>query len=73
VSGLTYFDKVWADHAIRTLEGSTDLLQIDRLILHELGGSQVLHAMARAGRTPDSRAQVFTIIEHLIATRAAFP
>lgn len=69
VSGLTYFDKVWADHAIRTLEGSTDLLQIDRLILHELGGSQVLHAMARAGRTPDSRAQVFTIIEHLIATR----
>ncbi len=69
MSGKTYFDKVWADHVIRSLDAQTDLLQIDRLILHELGGSQALHALDKAGREPDSRDQVFTIIEHLISTR----
>jgi 3-isopropylmalate/(R)-2-methylmalate dehydratase large subunit len=69
MSGQTYFDKVWADHVIRRLDERTDLLQIDRLILHELGGSQALHALDRAGRRPDSKAQIFTIIEHLISTR----
>ena len=69
MAGLTYFDKVWADHVIAPLDERSDLLQIDRLVLHELSGSQALHALERAGRSPDSRAQVFTIIEHLISTR----
>lgn len=66
---LTAFDKIWRDHLIAPLAGDTALLQIDRLVLHELSGSQAVRALAEAGRTPDSRAQVFTIIEHLISTR----
>lgn len=66
---LTAFDKIWRDHLITQLAGETALLQIDRLVLHELSGSQAVRALAEAGRTPDSRAQVFTIIEHLISTR----
>ncbi len=69
MSARTYFDKVWADHVIRPLDAQTDLLQIDRLVLHELSGSQAVRALAEANRTPDSRAQIFTIIEHLISTR----
>jgi len=66
---LTAFEKIWRDHVITPLAGDTALLQIDRLVLHELSGSQAVRALAEAGRAPDSRAQVFTIIEHLISTR----
>ena len=66
---LTAFEKIWRDHVIAPLAGDTALLQIDRLVLHELSGSQAVRALAEAGRAPDSRAQIFTIIEHLISTR----
>ena len=65
----TSFDKIWDDHVIARLGDDTDLLQIDRLVLHELSGSQAVRALAEAGRTPMCRGQVFTVIEHLISTR----
>ena len=65
----TAFDKMWDDHVIAKLSDDTDLLQIDRLVLHELSGSQAVRALAEAGRKPVSRGQVFTIIEHLISSR----
>lgn len=65
----TFLDKVWSDHVIAPLGGDVDLLQIDRLVLHELSGSQVVTALAKAGREPACREQVFTMIEHLISTR----
>ena len=65
----TFLDKVWADHVITRLQGDMDLLQIDRLVLHELSGSQVVRALSEAGRTPACRKQVYTVIEHLISTR----
>lgn len=65
----TYLDKVWDEHVIARLGDGADLLQIDRLILHELSGSQVVRALAEAGREPMSRGQVFTVIEHLISTQ----
>ena len=65
----TFFDKVWDDHLITALGPDTDLLQIDRLVLHELSGSQAMRALREAGHEPMNRGQVFTIIEHLISTR----
>jgi 3-isopropylmalate/(R)-2-methylmalate dehydratase large subunit len=44
-------------------------LQVDRLVLHEMSGSQAVRALSQAHRLPDSRGQVFTVIEHLISTR----
>lgn len=69
MSGTTFLDKVWNEHVIASLGEGTDLLQIDRLVLHELSGSQAVRALAEAGRTPMSRGQVYTMIEHLISTR----
>ena len=69
VTAQTFFDKVWRDHAISKLDEESDLLQIDRLVLHELSGSQALRALEEAGRSPISRNQVFTVIEHLISTQ----
>jgi 3-isopropylmalate/(R)-2-methylmalate dehydratase large subunit len=68
-SPRTFFDKVWDDHVVTNLGGDADLLQIDRLVLHELSGSQAVRALSNAGRTPASREQVFTVIEHLISTK----
>jgi 3-isopropylmalate/(R)-2-methylmalate dehydratase large subunit len=65
----TFFDKVWDDHVIAALGDDADLLQVDRLVLHELSGSQAVRALAEAGRQPMSRGQVFTVIEHLISTQ----
>jgi len=65
----TFFEKVWQDHVIKSLDANSDLLQIDRLVLHELSGSQALRALEEAGRQPARREQVFTIIEHLISTQ----
>jgi 3-isopropylmalate/(R)-2-methylmalate dehydratase large subunit len=65
----TFFDKVWDDHVIAKLGEDADLLQVDRLVLHELSGSQVVTALAKAGRQPMNKNQVFTVIEHLISTK----
>ncbi len=69
MSGTTFLDKVWNEHVIADLGENTDLLQIDRLVLHELSGSQAVRALAEAGRSPMNREQVYTMIEHLISTR----
>jgi len=69
VQPQTFFDKVWDEHVVTMLGQDTALVQIDRLVLHELSGSQAVRALDEAHRTPDSRAQVFTVIEHLISTR----
>jgi 3-isopropylmalate/(R)-2-methylmalate dehydratase large subunit len=65
----TFLEKVWDDHVIARLGEDADLLQIDRLVLHELSGSQAVTALAKAGRTPMAKEQVYTVIEHLISTR----
>lgn len=53
----TYFDKVWDDHLITALGQDLALLQIDRLVLHELSGSQAVRALAEHGRTPTAGAK----------------
>lgn len=65
----TAFDKMWDEHVICQLGEDADLLQIDRLVLHELSGSQAVRALAEAGRQPMSKGQIYTMIEHLISTR----
>ncbi len=65
----TFLEKVWAAHVIARLGDDNDLLQVDRLVLHELSGSQAVRALAEAGRAPLCPGQVYTLIEHLISTR----
>lgn len=65
----TAFAKMWDEHVIARCGDEADLLQIDRLVLHELSGSQVMRALAERGLQPASRGQVYTFIEHLISTR----
>jgi len=65
----TFFEKLWDQHVIAHLGQDTYLLQIDRLLMHELSGAQPLRALEAAGRRPDSPRQVFAMIDHLVATQ----
>jgi len=65
----TYFEKVWDEHAIADLGDSAWLLQIDRLLLHDVSGSVVMRELTAAGHAPDSPGQVFGVIDHLLVTR----
>lgn len=67
--GTTYFDKVWDQHVVRAYDGQTSLLQIDRLFLHELSGAIPLQNVQKSGRRVARPAQVFAVIDHLVATK----
>jgi len=65
----TFFEKVWSDHVIADLGDDTYLLQIDRLFLHEMSGSVAIEALEQSGRKPANPKQVYTVIDHVIASR----
>jgi 3-isopropylmalate/(R)-2-methylmalate dehydratase large subunit len=67
--GRTFFDKIWDDHVIAALGNDTYLLQVDRLVLHELSGAAPMRKLKSSGRAPDSPAQVFATIDHMVSTR----
>ncbi|MFZ2307617.1 MAG: 3-isopropylmalate dehydratase large subunit [Rhodoferax sp.] len=68
-TGLSYFEKVWDEHAIDNVGDGIWLLQVDRLFLHEVTGSVSLRELRRAGHSVDSPMQVSTVIDHVISTR----
>ena len=63
----TYFDKVWDQHVIGNLDGD-DLIQIDRLLIHESMGAGVLREMVAQGRTVAAPQQVFSFVDHAVDT-----
>ena len=66
--GRTLFDKLWDLHAIASLGEGTDLLLIDRILLHERTGSVALESLAEAGRAVAVPAQVFVTMDHIVDT-----
>ena len=49
MSVRTLFDKVWSSHVVAELSGGVSLLAIDRHLLHDLEGGQVLKRIADRG------------------------
>jgi len=64
----TCFSKLWDQHRIAHVDEHTDLLHIDRLLLHELTGSVTFQQLARSGNRPAAPETIFSIVDHLIAT-----
>ena len=62
----TFFDKVWDEHVIADLGDGACLLQIDRLLLHDVTGGAVMRELGP--RAPAAPGQVFGVIDHLLAT-----
>ncbi|MGE5129021.1 MAG: 3-isopropylmalate dehydratase large subunit [Sphingomonadaceae bacterium] len=64
----TLFDKVWDAHVIEPLGGGTDLLHVDRHMLHDLGGAKALAELAERGLTPRNPELAFATADHVVST-----
>lgn len=60
--------KLWQEHLVATLGGGTDLITIDRLLLHERTGGVALKSLDAAGRSVLAPTQVFATMDHIVDT-----
>ncbi|SDR55466.1 3-isopropylmalate dehydratase, large subunit [Paraburkholderia fungorum] len=66
--GSTFFEKVWNEHIIHSFSERECLLAIDRLVLHDMSGSEALFQLDKSGRVPIKPEMVFSTVDHFIAT-----
>ena len=68
MKGATFFDKVWADHVISPVDSGTDLLHIDRHLLHELTAFKGFDDLRAAGHRAHSPHLNLAVQDHILAT-----
>ena len=67
-SGRTMLAKIWDQHVIARLGDDTDLLHIDRHLLHDLGGSRGLLDLKSRGLAVHDPELTFATPDHAIST-----
>src|SRR3954454_12738515 len=67
-SGRTMLAKIWDQHVIARLSADTDLLHIDRHLLHDLGGSRGLLDLKSRGLSVHNPELTFATPDHAIST-----
>lgn len=65
----TLADKIWEIHHIVGASGSSTVIAIDRIFLHERTGVSSLKSMAKAGRKVLDPRRVFAVMDHIVDTR----
>jgi 3-isopropylmalate/(R)-2-methylmalate dehydratase large subunit len=68
VQPRTAFAKMWDLHRIDRIDEDTDLLLIDRVLLHERTGGVALKSLAESGRTISAPGQTFATMDHVVDT-----
>lgn len=63
------FDRLWDDHVIVRLDEHTDLLQVDRHVVHEVSSPEAFQQLRKAGRKVASPDQTFATQDHILSTR----
>ena len=66
--GRTLLAKIWDQHVIARISEDTDLLHIDRHLLHDLGGSRGLLDLKSRGLTVHNPELTFATPDHAIST-----
>ena len=69
MSARTAFAKMWDAHRVADLGGGSDLVLIDRVLLHERTGGVALESLAAAGRRVLAPHQAFATMDHVVDTR----
>ena len=64
----TLFDKVWDAHVVERLGDGTDLLHVDRHLLHDLGGAKALAELAERGLRPRNPELSFATADHVVSS-----
>lgn len=67
----TYFDKVWDVHVVQHWDAIEDVLQVDRLLIHEAMGVGILRELSASQRSVHSPKQVFSFVDHAVDTEPA--
>jgi 3-isopropylmalate/(R)-2-methylmalate dehydratase large subunit len=67
-TGRTMLDKIWDQHVIARISDDTDLLHVDRHLLHDLGGSRGLLDLKSRGLKVHSPELTFATPDHAIST-----
>jgi 3-isopropylmalate/(R)-2-methylmalate dehydratase large subunit len=67
-SGRTMLAKIWDQHVIARLDDDTDLLHVDRHLLHDLGGSRGLLDVRSRGLAVHNPELTFATPDHAIST-----
>lgn len=65
----TLIAKIWDAHRVAGAPGGSDLIAIDRVLLHERTGAAALKRMAEQGRLVRDPARVFAVMDHIVDTR----
>ena len=59
---------IWDEHVVARLGSGSDLLSIDRVLLHERTGGVALQSLDEAGRSVLAPRQVFATMDHIVDT-----
>ena len=65
----TLFAKLWEAHRIAAIDETTDLIAIDRVLLHDRTGSVALQGLIENGRRVLDPRQAFAFMDHVVDTR----
>jgi len=68
MSSKTLYDKLWQAHVVRTEEGGTALLYIDRHLVHEVTSPQAFEGLRMAGRKIWRSDSVVAVPDHNVPT-----
>jgi len=68
MSSKTLFDKVWDDHVVARLEDGSDLIWIDRHILHEMTSYKAFDDLRSAGHPVRCPHLTLAVQDHILAT-----
>ena len=65
----TLFDRLWDDHVVAALDAHTDLLQVDRHVVHEVSSAEAFRQLRASGRGVAAPDQTFATQDHILSTR----
>lgn len=66
--GQSLVEKLWERHRVADLGDGTDLLYIDRVLLHERTGSMALKGLQEQGRAVRHPDRAFVCMDHIVDT-----
>ena len=64
----TLLDRIWDDHVIRRFDDGTDLLHVDRHLVHEVTSPRAFDGLRRRGIRVHSPDLTFAVVDHIVAT-----
>ena len=65
----TLFDKIWESHVVDTQDDGTELIYIDRHLVHEVTSPQAFEGLRNAGRPVRRPESIIAVADHNVPTR----